>query len=123
MSSRDCSGSTEMQTEPVPPPVERAATSIVTWKVKVLETGIFPLKVVSSTGLSQAKTISIARPEGTPELRLTVDLTGSFEPGQEFVSGPSWHPPAKYSASTPVLTLPAGLTVARVLWYRCSRCR
>jgi hypothetical protein len=70
-------------------------TSIVTWKVKVLQTGTFPLKVVSSTGQTQGRTITIARGEAEAEARLSVHLSGSYEPGQDFnveaklVSGPN----------------------------------
>jgi hypothetical protein len=53
------------EVQKVPPPVRGVITSIVTWKVKVLETGNFPLKVASSNGLSQAKLICIARPHAT----------------------------------------------------------
>jgi hypothetical protein len=92
----------------VPPLAPGAASSIVTWKVKVLDTGNFPLRVVSSNGLAQAKTISIARPDGGAELRLKVDLSGSFEPGQEFTV--TARPSGPEAQSKPVLTLPAGLS-------------
>jgi hypothetical protein len=97
----------EMQTVP-PPGAGSNNTSIVTWKVKVLQTGTFPLKVVSSNGASQSKTISIARQEGEGETRLQTELAGSFEPGQEFTVI------AKLTGSgtgTPALTVPNGLTV------------
>jgi hypothetical protein len=99
------------EVQKVPPPSQGALSSIVSWKVKVLQTGTFPLKVVSSNGLVQARTISIARPEGAPEPRLAVDLSGSFEPGQEFTVQATLVDGAKsVAADSPVLTLPAGLT-------------
>jgi hypothetical protein len=95
------------EVQKVPPLAPGVASSIVTWKVKVLNTGSFPLRVVSSNGAVQAKTISIARPEHPQVPRLKVDLDGSFEPGEEFkvtanLSGPD-------AQSLPVLTLPTGL--------------
>jgi predicted secreted protein len=92
----------------VPSLAPGVANSIVTWKVKVLDTGSFPVRVVSSNGLSQAKTITIARPDGMADLHLKMNLLGSFEPGQEFtveamLSGPE-------TQSRPVLTLPGGLS-------------
>jgi hypothetical protein len=93
----------ETQTVAAPGPNSNN-TTIVTWKVKVLQTGTFPLKVVSNTGQTQTRTISIARAEAEPESKLTVHLSGSFEPGTEFTveakltSGPQ--PPAL------LLTLP-----------------
>jgi hypothetical protein len=59
-------------------------TSIVTWKVLVERTGEFKLKVSSSTGLTQAKTISIAREEAPTGGKLALDLRGSYEPGEMF---------------------------------------
>lgn len=59
-------------------------TSIVTWKVLVERTGEFKLKVNSSTGLSQAKTISIARADAPTGGKLALDLRGSYEPGEMF---------------------------------------
>jgi hypothetical protein len=87
------------ETQMVAPPTQGSNnTSVVTWKVKVMQTGTFPLKVVSSTGQAQARTITIARGEAEPEAKLTVHLAGAYEPGKEFtveaklVSGPQ--PPA-----------------------------
>jgi len=94
----------------VPPLSLGAHSSIVSWKVKVLQTGTFPLKVLSSTGLSQMKTISITRPEGQPPPRLTVDLSGSFEPGQEFMVGARLASTGPGPQLPPVLTLPQGLS-------------
>jgi len=67
------------ETQIVPAPVRGVITSVVTWKVTVLETGNFPLKVVSSNGLSQAKLICIARPEAATTKMPTMvrsDTTG-----------------------------------------------
>jgi hypothetical protein len=98
------------QVEKVPPPAQGSNnTSIVTWKVKVLQTGTFPLKVVSSTGQSQTKTISIARPEAEGERRLKVDLTGSFEPGQEFSVKARLEAMGQPTIPEAKLSLPAGL--------------
>jgi predicted secreted protein len=82
-------------------------TSIVTWKVLVERTGEFKLKVISSTGLSQAKTITIARGEAPTGGKLTLDLQGKFEPGETFnVIGKVTEPIAN---QTLTLHLPAGL--------------
>jgi hypothetical protein len=62
-------------------PAPAGGTSLVTWKVRVDRTGTFRLVVNSSTGLSQAKTLTIAQAEGG---KLALDLTGSFVPGQKF---------------------------------------
>ncbi len=82
-------------------------TSIVTWKVVVERTGEFRLKVNSSTGISQAKTISIARAAAPTGGKLALDLQGAFEPGQVFtVIGKVNEPRAD---QTLTLHLPAGL--------------
>jgi hypothetical protein len=54
----------------VPPLPKQAAnqTSLVTWKVKILRTGKYALKVESSTGISQSKTITITKPLGKLDL-------------------------------------------------------
>jgi hypothetical protein len=51
------------RTQPVPPPAE-AGSSLVVWKARVQKLGDFPLKVRSSTGVTQTKTISVTRPAG-----------------------------------------------------------
>jgi predicted secreted protein len=66
---------------PVPAGKGTPPTSIVTWQVKVLQTGEFRLRVASNTGISQSKTITITRPAGG---RFALALDGSFEPGQVF---------------------------------------
>jgi len=101
------------ETQKVPPIAPLAPSSIVTWQVKVLETGSFPLKVTSSNGLSQTKIVSIARPEPAPELRLGVDLLGSFEPGQEFEVVAKLTSTGAAPSSNPTMTLPIGLKVVR----------
>jgi hypothetical protein len=63
---------------------QRNATVILTWRVKVQRTGVFRLKVRSSTGQSQTKTITIARPEGPTGGNFTLHLSGDFQPGQSF---------------------------------------
>src|SRR5262249_17972809 len=82
-------------------------TSIVTWKVLVERTGEFKLKVVSSTGLSQAKTISIAQGNAPAGGKLTLDLQGAFEPGQVFSVLGKVNEPLEKQPLT--LRLPAGL--------------
>jgi hypothetical protein len=72
------------ETQNVAMPAGGNKTSIVTWKVLVERTGEFKLKVNSSTGLSQAKTISIARGEAPTGGKLALDLRGSYEPGEMF---------------------------------------
>src|SRR5262249_7116167 len=82
-------------------------TSIVTWKVLVERTGEFKPKVTSTTGLTQTKTISIARGEAPTGGKLAVDLRGSYEPGEMFtVFGKVTDPLA---GQTLTLQLPAGL--------------
>jgi predicted secreted protein len=71
-------------TAPVPPPQGALTTSLVTWQVKVLSEGKHRLEVKTSNGLSQAKTITIQRPEIPAGGDLTLALKGSFEPGQTF---------------------------------------
>jgi hypothetical protein len=46
------------ETQPVPPPVERGS-SVVLWKARVLRLGEFPIRVRSSTGRTQIKTVSV----------------------------------------------------------------
>ena len=50
-------------TQPVPPlaPNAPSKNSVVTWKVRVDRLGRFALKVTTSTGLSQTKTITITK--------------------------------------------------------------
>lgn len=83
-------------------------TSIVTWKVQVERTGEFKLKVASSTGISQTKTISIARGEAPAGGKLAMDMRGSYEPGEMFtVFGTVTDPVAD---QTLTLHVPDGLT-------------
>jgi hypothetical protein len=85
-------------------------TSVVTWKVLVERTGVFRLKVNSSTGISQAKSIAIAQSAAPTGGKLTLDLQGSFEPGQTFtVFGKVSEP---LDGQTLTLHLPAGLQKA-----------
>jgi hypothetical protein len=79
-------------------------TSIVTWKAKVLQTGEHRIRVASSTGISQSKTITISPSNAG---RFTLALDGSFEPGQAFnVRATVTDPPA---GQTLTLKLPPGL--------------
>lgn len=93
-------------TQKVPPP-NVGATSIVSWEARVQKTGVFPVKVRSSTGLTQTKTITIAQGEAPTGGKLSLDLKGAFEPGQVFtVIGKVSEPLAN---QTLTLYLPAGL--------------
>jgi hypothetical protein len=49
----------------VPAPNE-GGLSLVTWKARVLDLGVHPLNVRSSTGVIQTKTITISRPGAAP---------------------------------------------------------
>jgi hypothetical protein len=80
---------------------------VVTWQVKVLDTGEYRIRVVSSTGVAQSKTITIGRGEAPDPGKLGLQLVGPFEPGKAFaveaeVTGPA--PEQKVR-----LELPAGL--------------
>jgi hypothetical protein len=68
----------------VPRPAGKPPTSVVTWRAKVLRTGEFRIRVRSSTGLAQSKTILIARGEEPDPGKLALKLTGPFEPGKSF---------------------------------------
>jgi hypothetical protein len=94
-------------TQNVPPPTD--GRSIVTWRVKVLQTGSFVIKVDSSNGLSAAKEIRIYRPEGFPSAQLSMDLAGSFEPGQSFTVEAKLTSPDFAPMQLPALKLPEGL--------------
>lgn len=47
--------------QPVPPPAE-GGSSLVVWKARVQKLGQFPLRIRSSTGVTQTKTITVTRP-------------------------------------------------------------
>ena len=51
--------------QPVPAPTDDQAQSLVFWKARVLAPGQYPLRVRSSTGVTQTKMITIARAEDT----------------------------------------------------------
>ncbi len=92
----------------VPPAQGAPPTSVVTWNTKVLQTGEFRIKVRSSTGVSQSKTITIARPEGPTGGKLAMELlAASFEPGQTFTVVGSVTAPVPNQTLT--LNLPKGL--------------
>ncbi len=78
--------------------------------MKVLRTGEFPLRVKSSTGAVQSKTISIARPDGATG-KLALELAGSFGPGQVFDVLAKVTDPVPKQMLT--LHLPAGLERAQ----------
>ncbi len=82
-------------------------TSVVTWQVKVLQEGEFKVRVVSSTGIAQSKTITIGRGELPDPGKLIMKLVGPFEPGKAFaveaeVTGPA-------AEQKICLEMPAGL--------------
>ncbi|HYT87535.1 MAG TPA: hypothetical protein VEL76_02345 [Gemmataceae bacterium] len=68
----------------VPKAQGKPPTSVVTWNTKVLQTGEHRIRVKSSTGAAQSKTITIVRPESPSGGRLVLDLQGPFEPGKVF---------------------------------------
>jgi hypothetical protein len=93
---------------PVPRPMGGQNTSIVTWNVKVVDTGEHRIRVVSSTGTAQSKTITIVRPDGPASGKLALDIKGdSFEPGKTFAVVASVTPPQPKQMVK--LTLPRGL--------------
>jgi hypothetical protein len=47
------------QTQPVPEVPGAEATSVVRWRARVLRPGAFPLRVRSSTGITQSKTVTV----------------------------------------------------------------
>jgi hypothetical protein len=47
------------QTQPVPEVPGDEATSVVRWRARVLRPGAFPLRVRSSTGITQGKTVTV----------------------------------------------------------------
>src|SRR5262249_31610902 len=90
-----------------PAPGGRDPTSILTWKVKVLRTGEFPLRVRSSTGITQTKTISIARPDAPAGGKLALALSDNIELGKTFSVTAAVTNPAP--GQTLTLNLPRGL--------------
>lgn len=68
-------------TQKVAPAGERS-TSIVTWTARIQRSGMFPVKVESSTGISQSKSLIVGGP--VPLAKLALNLVGPFEPGQVF---------------------------------------
>jgi hypothetical protein len=92
----------------VPRPQGAQNTSVVTWNVKVIQTGEHRIRVASSTGMAQSKTITIVRPDGPAGGKLALQINGrSFEPGQTFDVVASMTPPAP--GQTLTLSLPRGL--------------
>jgi hypothetical protein len=86
----------------------RNATAVVSWKAKVQQTGVFPLRVRSSTGVAQTKTITIARPDGPAGGNFALALSGGFEPGQVFNVQARVSQPV--AGQTLTLKLPPGLS-------------
>jgi hypothetical protein len=73
-------GGKEVEPVPQPPGDNKAATSTVTWKVKVREAGKHAVRVVSSTGLVQTKTLTIDSEPG----RFVIELAGDIDKGKDF---------------------------------------
>jgi hypothetical protein len=95
-------------TQPVQAGGGRNATAVVTWKAKVLQTGVFPVRVRSSTGVAQTKTVTIARPDGPTGGNFTLALAGDFEPGKLFEVQAKVSQPV--AGQTLTLKLPTGLS-------------
>jgi hypothetical protein len=47
--------------QPVPPPPQDAANSVVMWKARVMRTGSFPLHIRSTNGMSQTKIVTVEK--------------------------------------------------------------
>jgi hypothetical protein len=47
-------------TQPVPEPLAEQTTSLVLWRARVLRPGRFPVRVHSSTGVTQGKTVTVS---------------------------------------------------------------
>jgi predicted secreted protein len=86
-------------------------TSLVTWKVQGKRAGTVRLTVRSSTGQTQARTLTIAGPHGQGGVQesgpFAVDLTGAFDPGKAFQVIAKVAAPAP--GQTLTLQLPPGL--------------
>ncbi len=86
--------------------VQAADGMPVRWRVRVLKAGKFPVRVVSSTGIAQAKTLTVVQP-GAAASNFRIALKGDFAPGRTFtVSAEVSHPAP---GQTLTLQLPAGL--------------
>jgi hypothetical protein len=86
----------------------RPPTSVVTWNVKVQRPGEFRIRVASSTGQAQSKTITIVQPEGQAVGKLALEIQGrSFEPGETFTVLAKVTPPVR--GQTLKLSIPRGL--------------
>ena len=46
--------------QPVPPPAGEDPQCLVMWKARVLQTGRFPIRILSSTGVTQTKIVTIS---------------------------------------------------------------
>jgi hypothetical protein len=89
----------------VPP----GAVSTLSWKVKILQPGTFPVRVASSTGITQRKTLLIEPPGDQPG-RFTFELSGTIRPGKEFTV--TAKVPAPVPGQTLTLVLPQELELA-----------
>jgi hypothetical protein len=67
----------------VPAPEKDKTDTSLSWKVRVEQPGKFAIKVQSSTGVTQTKTLTITRPDLSGG-KFTIALSGSFEPGKQF---------------------------------------
>ena len=85
--------------------------AVIRWKVKLLKAGKFQVKVSSSTGLSQTKTITIAQPTSPTGDHVDVQLQGDFAPGKSFQVIAKVRQPTP--GQTLALELPKGLDSLR----------
>jgi hypothetical protein len=81
-------------------------TGTVTWRVKILMPGRFPVRVESSTGVAQTKTLTIVQ-QDTGGGRFRVALDGDYAPGKSFTVTAHVVDPAEKQTVT--LKLPADL--------------
>ena len=81
-------------------------TWIVTWKVKVLRTGEFPIRVQSSTGITQSKTISIAARARADGREIPPEVGAAVRAGQGVPGGRSCRRAG--AATNPVVESSAG---------------
>jgi hypothetical protein len=99
------------ETKSVPAIKGKDKESVVRWKVKLLEPGKFQVKVASSTGVTQSKTITVAKPAAASDDHFDMQLKGDFAPGKSFEVIVKVRRPV--AGQTLKLDLPKGLESAR----------
>jgi hypothetical protein len=92
------------ETQPVPPDKKEAAT--ILWKVKVLKTGKYTLRVRSSTGVTYPKTITLTETRSNLG-RFELAFDGDITPGKDFRVVATVKEPAPKQELK--LTLPPGI--------------